>query len=242
MAIQIISGNLNSWGNSGQFETDPSTWGFGSSTFVNISRSNLFSSAGLRSLQAKVLGDTPFAFEFITAKSSPIAVTTGKKYIAKAKVRVSQSAPPGENGVIIRIKNILGTGLTDIVYTDLTVDDIAVADSSNTWFDIETTFAVTADVTLSTLGVYLVKNILDTDGDQLLTNGILYVDQFEVYEYIDTEEPEPEPPEDYTDIYFSKDPIPFTLNQTDNGDEDNYRIQVDVRVEDESGSNEFNST
>jgi hypothetical protein len=240
MAIVLTSGNLNTYGNNGQFETDPSGWGFGSNSNRQITRVGTYYSAGIRSCMAKVLVNPTFIFTMDMVPCSPINIVNGKTYIAKAKVRCNTANPPGKDGVFVSIDAIVYTGfMTDVVVTGKNVGDIKNA--TNDWFDIQTTFTATSTGTLTLLNLKLAKTI-DSSGDQLFVNGALYVDQFEVYEYIEVDDTPPPPPDtDYVNAYLSKDPIPFELPQTSNSDEDNYSIFVDVRVEDETGSGIYNS-
>jgi hypothetical protein len=244
MAIQIVSGNLNTYGNNGSFENDPSTWGFGTNSFRTINRTSLCASKGLRSLVAQVKVDAA-SVSVSMVPCTPFAVTTGKKYIMQAKVRCDQSTPPGEDNVKVRIASFLSTGMTNIVYSDLLISEIKDINGGNNWFDLETTFEASQNTTISDISLFLVKDIFDSNGNALIVNGKLFVDEFEVYQYTEVEEdpdPDPEPEEDYITAYFSKNPIPFTKMATTGFEAiDNYRIWLDVRVEDDYGSGIFNS-
>lgn len=239
MSIVLTSGNLNTYGNNGQFETDPSGWGFGSDSSRQITRDSTYYSAGIRSCKAKVLVNSPFAFTMDVVPCSPFTIEAGKMYLAKAKVRCNTANPPGENNVVVSIDSVLHTGImTDVVVTAKNVVDIKNA--TNDWFDIQTTFTALSTQTLNLLKLKMAKNIIDPSGDEFLVNGALYVDQFEVYEYIEVEdEPPPPPSRDYVSAHFSKDPIPFILPETGNSTNPNYRIQIDVQTEDDYGSNDY---
>jgi hypothetical protein len=239
MAINIISANKNTYGNNGQFETDPSTWGFGSDTYRTIERSSAFYSKGIRSLMAKILQDPVFLFDTPIAVCSPIAIEAGKKYIAKAKVRCNTANPPADDSVVVSVNPFLTFNINNLVVTPaLTVGDIKTA--ANDWFDLQATFDCVTSATMADLAIRLLTSPIT--GTHLLVDGALYVDEFEVFEYeVVPDAPPPPPDTDYTDIFFSKDPIPLELAQTSNSTEDNYRIYADIKVEDVAGSGIYNS-
>src|SRR5688500_1969354 len=97
--INILSGNLNTYGNNGQFETDPSTWGFGSGGTRTIARNNFYYSADLNSMTCQVL--TAGFSGFFSCAHAFVPIVSGKRYLAKAKVRVPTSSPPGEDNVVV---------------------------------------------------------------------------------------------------------------------------------------------
>lgn len=192
MAIQIVSGNLNNKGNAGQYETDSSTWGFGSFTFspIEIGRDSSTHSAGLQALYARVIAQTidyvtnvdPVIFTAIAG----VPITAGKKYIATAKVRTRTELPVGTDNISVYIEPNLSAGVSTIIsQTVLTVFDIKDALATNNWFDLEIKFQATDTRTEQNLAVALEL----AGGDSLNLGNRFYVDQFEVYEYEDVVEP-----------------------------------------------------
>ena len=91
MAINIISGNLNEWGDQGRYETDPSTWGYNLSIYGNLFREFL-SFEGLYSQRFVpfsnfVLGSIP------VAQARSAALVNGRKYLLRARVFVLNGSP-----------------------------------------------------------------------------------------------------------------------------------------------------
>lgn len=186
MAIQLISGNLNTFGNNGAFETDPSTWGFGSNAAREIGRNLFYKVNGFFSMFCRIIVPPGFAgIPFQCAVASFPAVI-GKKYIARAKVKIDDTSPVGEDNVLVRLGKYISFDLSNVVYT-VTKTAATATTVGNNWVDIETTFEVTATKTVE-IDVLLETNILDPDGDELYVNGYLYIDQFEVFEYEEIEE------------------------------------------------------
>ena len=235
MAIQLVGSNLNNWGNKGQFETDSSTWGFGSDSYRTVARNGAYRSAGsyCASVQIK---DTNAGFFFSLVPCSGIPTVGGKKYIARAKVRCNSNNPVAEPNVIVRIDKVNHYGISNVVYTkQKLISEIADSQAANNWFDIETTFDAPFDGPIGGLEVALILNALDNNANNVFLNGVLFIDQLEVYEYVvvpDNPDPDPEPEQPVESAFFSKNPIVFTVPALANYQNiTNYRLYCDTRIE-----------
>lgn len=233
MPITIVSGNLNQYGNTGQFESDRSTWGYADSAYIST-RSSAQQTAGLYSahVQKSSLSD----LQLLPCRWFS---ELGKKYFLKAKVRVPAGAPVGDDADIITLEISLNNFL--LCQTLISKVDKTVLEATDTWVEIEAYYEHTNALFASFNEV----SHIHLNGTGIL-DGEIYVDQFEVYEFTGTpdEEPEPEPeePDETDDTYLSKNPITLSKNATiDWEEEENYRLYCDVRVEDEADSGEYNS-
>lgn len=179
MAKVIVSGNLNTYGNNGQFETDSSTWGYGAS---GTARSSEQASAGLYSSKFTasvnwgiILPGSKLAF----ANFSP---EHGKKYWFKAKVRSKGSQPPATGTCTFRMW-VNGQTKTSEVFKTVT-------STLDSWQEIEAT--ITYDSGAIGFGgwyAYLIGDVLG--GENTIIGGQCYIDQFEIYEYTDEDTPPP---------------------------------------------------
>jgi hypothetical protein len=180
MAKTIVSGNLNTYGNAGQFETDRSTWGFSDSDFI-ATRSALQKTAGLYG--ALVVKNTNANSGLLPCNFVPVPE---KLYIVKAKVRVPSSAPVAVDSAVLSLKNSLSN--LYLIVDQLDYVDKTVLQAKDTWVDIEVSvkgkpypyFTPSATIKLHV-----------EDAGDININGQIFVDQFEIYEYIETVDPEP---------------------------------------------------
>lgn len=188
MAINILSGNLNVYGNAGNFETDPSTWGFGSSTNWLISRNSDYQTKGIHSLEARVHGPG-FNFDGVvnTQVIARFEVAVGKKYLIKVNLFTYTSDPIADDDVVVRL-GTTAAGLVSITYTQQsTVDGIKSAPGSNSFHQLETR------VEGNTTGFINIYIQMVADGlRDAIGGGLLYADEFEIFEYEEVEDPEPE--------------------------------------------------
>lgn len=172
MAITLTSGNLNIWGDSGQFETDPSTWGF-SSALIPSTRSSESTSGNYGCKSEKT---TPLALagkrRLCAAKFSG-----GGKLIAKAFVKSPSANLIGLAASQIYIQDS-SDSLTVLEAVNKTVTEI----EGNTFVEISLKFETALAFKSKEIGIYINDNIQD--------NGIIYIDQFEIYEYEETPEPD----------------------------------------------------
>lgn len=181
MAIQIVSSNLNTYGNNGYFETDPSSWGFS----FNGVRTTEQKYQGLYALKGICSG--PFTF-FQSGERVAVGKytgTVGKKYIAKARVRVSALQPYATDGCVIF--------MTDLWNPQISTVTVTIDDAKDTWLEIETRFNWNPSV--PGLGgeveLWVGGDVASGGTETGITNGIIYVDSFEIFEYIDVADPDP---------------------------------------------------
>src|SRR5690242_17127280 len=97
MAIVLVSGNLNAWGNSGQFESDDSTWLGAAPSYGNIIfgimpalvRDSAYSTAGIYSAVFFAPGTVlPPDDPQTIIKAKPLTdFVISKKYVARVRVR-----------------------------------------------------------------------------------------------------------------------------------------------------------
>jgi hypothetical protein len=173
MAKQIVSGNLNQYGNNGQFETDRSTWGFADTTNIEVTRDAAFKTAGVYSAKARAKTTQQNKVPIIEALATLGPSSTTKKFIAKVNVRVPSSAQISVDASSFTLYNASN------FFTIHEQTDKTVAQAKNVWVTIELCF------TPSINGNAVITLWLDTSTNGLTQNGLLYADQFEVYEYID---------------------------------------------------------
>ncbi len=233
MPKTIVSGNLNQYGNAGQFETDRSTWGYADAAYTSI-RSSSQQTAGLYSAHV-----TKSATSDTLLLPCRWFSELGKKYLLKAKVRVPTATPPAADAVNITLVPDLNN--FTLAQTEIERTDKTVLEAKDVWVDIEISFEHT-NALFPTLNEVCHIHV---DSAPIL-NGQIFVDQFEVYEYIGTSDPEPEPepdPPDETDVVFhSKNPITLGKAASVGWEaETNYRLYCDVRVEDVADSGVYNS-
>lgn len=175
MAKSIVSGNLNKYGNAGQFETDRSTWGFddfGGTVTRSLDQHTAGVSSALKVADASTQIMIPCRW--------PVVV--GKKYILKAKVRTTTANPIGADAGLITLRDSLSNLWFIGVPFDIVETTILAA--KDTWVDIEASVLATGP------GIYSGDEIIYINL-QFSVNygGKLYVDQFEVYEYEDIAPP-----------------------------------------------------
>jgi len=230
MAKVIVSGNLNIFGNSGQFETDRSTWGFGDDSPSNSVRSSTQASAGIYSA----------LFTKYTSSGNGLIIPcrwlseAGKNYIVKAKVRVPSGNPLGAGTDEIT----LDTALENLFWPGLPIDLVepTITEATDAWVDVE---ASVEGASAGTFGGYA-EVYLRTTGGGTIDGGQIHIDQFEVYEYIHDDDPEPEPPAPVDDVFFSRNPVTFPKAATAGWELlTNFRIYDDVRVEDVADSDTY---
>jgi len=231
--IVLVGSNLNTFGNNGQFETDPSTWGYSGITTV---RSSEQAYSGLYSLKYTIFDYLGFFTSSFKIAIGNYAGVAGKTYLAKARVRVNSAFPFGHDNLKFFIYT-LNTPVT-------MVSQRTAEDSADTWLEIESRWTHGSggnEVWVGLTGEY-------TIGENVEIGGVCYVDKFEVFEYIETDDedpdpdPDPEEPDETDGTYLSKNPI--TLSKTAPEDWDantNFRIYCDVKVEDVADSGEYNS-
>ena len=181
MAEVIVSGNLNTYGNNGQFETDRSTWGFGDGTDFELTRTTEQVAAGIYSakVKAKTTAGLPTTYGLSCIPGGVFSSIFGKRYLIKAKVFVSNVSEIADDTVIITFKPILT--LNTVTYLNKTV-----AEAKGSWVDVE---ARVENTSFDQSETWLLGLMASSGGQFLIQNGVMYVDRFEIYEYIITEDP-----------------------------------------------------
>lgn len=185
MAITLVSGNLNQYGNAGQFETDRSTWGFAdwaglpsaSNTYM-VTRSSVEKTAGLYS----ALVSKPSLSDLLIIPSR-FTREAGKTYLLRCNIKIPSSEPIVSDGDIT-----LNSSGSNILFgcTVLENNPVPFGDAIDTWQEVSVKLECVND-TFPDLIAYL-----NYTGTAIL-NGKIYVDQFEIYEYIETVDPDPDP-------------------------------------------------
>ncbi len=172
MAITLTSGNLNNWGDSGQFETDPSTWGF-SNKLIPSTRSSESTSGN---------------YGCKSEKTSPLLLS-GKRRLCAAKFSGSGKLI-AKAFVKSPTANLIGLAASQIFIQDSS-DSLTVLEAvnktvaeieGNTFIEISLKFESNLAFKSKEIGIYIDDNIQD--------NGIIYIDQFEIYEYEEVAEPD----------------------------------------------------
>ncbi|NVJ47281.1 MAG: SprB repeat-containing protein [Cytophagia bacterium] len=177
MSITIISANLNQYGNAGNFETDPSTWGF-TPFDGNVSRSLTVAKKNIYSCKFECLAETFFPQFFIA--SGKAIVSVGKKYIIKAWIYVPSTdklAASDSDEFIISSQGLAGSTTYTVVSSTARTQTSAL----NTWVEVTLQVQITGGSTI----FYPLLTLDLEDEDPVNQTGLCYVDQFEIFEYED---------------------------------------------------------
>lgn len=185
MAREIVGGNLNTWGDTGQFEADRSSWGFGDpppggTGWIVINRSfpgdPIYEGYGANCTSY----DNGSTFPNVKLVSARFTQTAGKKYVAKVKALVPSGSPIASGArVIDHILPPLCSSVESITKT--------VTQALDTWVDVELYFLAYANFTNNIIYTRLTGAPTDLIGE-----GVILFDKYEIYEYVDVEDPEPE--------------------------------------------------
>lgn len=234
MAITIVSGNLNNLCNAGQFEADRSTWGVSDGNLRVVTRSNVNKSKGLFS----ALSTAAYYTGVYNGDLSVVArcnTILGGRYLAKCKIFVPSGSPIAGDALTLSLQ------APSVYLEELLRVDKTVLEAKDNWVQLELYVKV-----VNNDFPYLIASVNLSDVNNNM-GGQVYIDEFEIYQFIgdpdEDPEPEPEPePEDFDEVFFSKNPV--TLSQTAPEDwEDlvNCRLYNDVRIEDITGSGVYTS-
>ena len=215
----------------GQFETDPSGWGFAGA------RTNEQAFSGLYSLKYTAEDFLGVLQASLKVAMGSYAGVDGKTYVARARVRVNGANPVGHDDLEFFIFN-LHSGITTNIRKTVTQAEDTWVEVESRWTHATLMFGDSSSLWVGITGDY-------TSGDNMLLGGVCYVDKFEVYEYIETEDPEepdPEEPDETDEAYLSKNPIvlPKTAPEDWEGST-NFRLYCEVLVEDVADSATYNS-
>lgn len=175
MSITLIGNNLNTYGNSGQFETDRSTWGFSDDAiYWSATRSSTQKTAGNYSCKLDVTGSYNSILGEQKLIPANVRIYKDKYYIAKAKVYIPSSDVPYANDDIVAIESVFGVAETSQVIK-------TIAQCTDSWQEIEFRFKFTAD---SLYGInYKIYLVVKGITGATPPAGDIYVDEFTVYEY-----------------------------------------------------------
>lgn len=178
MAIQLVSGNLNKSGDKGQFEADISTWWWGGS--VNISRSNSFFTKGIYSCRTAV--PTGYSNSNLSLKLAwaHFPTVAGKTYIAYARVKTNVGSPAAADGVVVQVNSDdAPTYITVLEQLSKTIGQ--VKNDGNAFVQIYAKFQAVVTEENFEIDVRLTK----LPGEAWNPGNAVWLDQIEVYEYID---------------------------------------------------------
>lgn len=183
MAINLLSGNLNQYGNAGNYETDPSTWGYNPS-FGTHTRSSQYKKLGLFASRFTSSTDTYNIYSPVLAVAS-INASYNKKYVSRVWVRIPSSNPfytgvGGELSLTLRATKgtVLG-GTQAPAASNTEKTNKTIAEATDTWVQIEYKFTA-AEYNFDAYQPQI--ELINGDGT-LNIGGYIDIDQFEVFEY-----------------------------------------------------------
>ena len=184
--MQLVSGNLNTIGNTGQFETDPSTWAFTGFNGISHARSNDFVFANLWACKSFYSGSSPSSVAQASLGRGLVAIVSGKKYVARVMVRMPSVNAIGLDAYVLSVKPIATvTYVTNVVTTQTRT----VAQAKAGWVELECTFdGVGVDPLIFPFGqdgvVQVFMEVSGGGNPQLQPFGAAYIDDFRIFEYV----------------------------------------------------------
>lgn len=189
--INIITANLNAYGDSGRFEKDLSTWGFGSPPEKVISRSALRKHTGVYSAMVRhASASSPSESTGVKGSLYVPPGSVGKTYLLRAKVfapdfsdGLRTMTPIAADGSSISLK------ASPIGASYHTLDDQfsitkTIAEAKNTWVEISAVVIILQDYIIS-------RHFEITVSGSHIQNGYLFVDDFEIFQVEIIDDPEP---------------------------------------------------
>lgn len=203
MAIQLVTGNLNLEGNNGYYETDRSTWGFGNNNAgLSFDRSSVQKHGGLYAARV-------YPYPALFAPVNRATLVRGKfvayhnrQYVLRAWVYSPAGANLVDLDYSVLIKVITEDGA--INKTQISETSRTILQCEGAWVQVESKVLITFDVPANWpngadqyFHMILLppgKVALDWSGtiDEAIieynANGLLYIDDFEIFEYIDVED------------------------------------------------------
>lgn len=176
-AIQIIGGNLNTLGANGTFETGtPATWPIFSwdANVVEVTDSSTVAKGGTKSLRIRNIGGA--AIGNLCTFMASATLRDFKKYLLRVPVYIPSATPFASPSAQITISS------TGLAYGVLAVVSKTVAQCTNQWATIEVYIQATNQTpTVRSIG------ILQITGVGGVNNGLMYIDDVEVFEYIEVD-------------------------------------------------------
>lgn len=184
--MQLVSGNLNTFGNTGQFETDPSTWGFTGFNGISHGRSNDFVFANLWACKSFYSGSSPSSVAEASLGRGLVAIVSGKKYVARVMVRMPSVNAIGLDAYVLSVKPI---ATVTYVANVVTTQTRTVAQAKAGWVELECTFdGVGVDPLIFPFGqdgvVQVFMEVSGGGNPQLQPFGAAYIDDFRIFEYV----------------------------------------------------------
>lgn len=181
-----ISGNLGTLGTNGTFEGDPSTWGFSLSSYGTLGRVSIKNSGNygqrFRSTQTEYVAFHKFS-------QQKALLQPGKKYRIEAYVRQSSGAKmmPSDSEVfkISHIPDYDLFGQPVLKVTEIQATTKTQANMLDTWVKIE----AIVDNPILQYVIFTIEVAGFTFSDPINDTGILYVDDFYVYEVEEQADP-----------------------------------------------------
>lgn len=170
MAYNILSGNLNRFGNAGAFESDISTWG-GITGYVSqllVSRTSASPFEGLYSLKAEVKPDTigyivfddggelqlPFCVGGDSRPPLSNNFVIGKKYLARARVKVYGYGDSIVRTDIIKFR-VYGSGVPSITAPNFEITKtVGEVYDDGGWVELEAGWTSASALAIVTISVY----------------------------------------------------------------------------------------
>jgi hypothetical protein len=231
----IVSGNLNLRGNTGRFETDRSTWGFGDTSHFQVTRSADYADDGLYSAKIKALTSQviPTDGGFGVDSMGLFNCEVGKTYIVRAMVYIPIASPIAADTVTLTFHQFFSLPATEDSLITKTV-----AEAKGAWVQIE---ARLSNVSFTSNQTVVVGLLGSGAAEELIPDGLMYIDELEIFEYIIGDEgPPPEEEPEFNNAFLSKNPI--MLNRGPVGGWDalvNYRHYCDVQVEQTPEAEDF---
>lgn len=189
MAYVPIGDNLITDGDNGTFESNSASWGdLGDFEYRVVSRSNEQRYEGdysCKVLSIEVSPETlypPYAHKLIVLKS--IQLEAGKRYIVKAKVRVDASNPAATDDVRVSIapynSSPFPSGHGSI--------NTKISECKTDWKDIVQVFSYSPGPTPGPISFWIgliTKSGSGSPYGDIIEDGIIYIDQVELYEYVE---------------------------------------------------------
>lgn len=249
MAIQLVGSNLNAWGDNGRFESDTSTW-LGASPLYHpswmpgpglvpiLERSSSYAAAGSYSAIFAGPGFPDGDTELICNAKPSVAFNSTKKYLVRVKVRTNNADPVAPDTMkIIWKKNEFSVGTVFDFESSVFISEI-----KDDFVELELRFSNSSGQPVIAIKFDKNGNSYFDPFDPLHPPPYnLWIDEFKIFEYIDTDDiPDPEP--EFDTVFHSKNPIVFQHAATGGWESiDNYRYFADIQVEDENASGVYNS-
>lgn len=179
--------NVNQWGNAGDYETDPSTWGYSYGSAGILTRDPTFKTKGNYSQKFTSTAATQGGFSALaSAKALASIATVGKRFTIRANVYVPSSSPiAGSTFNVDLFADEFGIlPPLPVQYNIVSQTSFTVAQCTNTWRTLELVIDITDNTYVQDFLVR-VRAINPLNGfDPIINGGVIYVDEFYILEGI----------------------------------------------------------